>query len=151
MSQIIYASNKGKPTEIILDDEDIEFIGNRSLSIGSHGYAQIWDPQSKRLFLLHRYLMGLKEKTGYKFLVDHINRNVLDNRKSNLRIVSPAESNLNRTVISKEYPKNIYKFRSKYRVSIQRKTEVYRLGTYPTLKEAVQVRDKWILENDKGF
>ena len=41
---------------------------------------------------LHRFLLGV---TDPKVFVDHINHDTLDNRRSNLRVVTPSESNWN--------------------------------------------------------
>ena len=44
---------------------------------------------------MHRVLMGLEE--GDSRVVDHKNRDKLDNRKSNLRVVTQAENQRNRS------------------------------------------------------
>ena len=62
----------------------------------SNGYAasslglQMAD-RGYRVVLMHRYIMA----PGKTYVVDHINRNRLDNRTSNLRIATAAENNLN--------------------------------------------------------
>jgi hypothetical protein len=43
---------------------------------------------------MHRFLLGLKAGDG--LIVDHINHDTLDNRLSNLRIVTTSENGLNR-------------------------------------------------------
>jgi hypothetical protein len=47
---------------------------------------------------MHRFLMGLVR--GDRRIVDHINHDGLDNRKSNLRIATVAENNRNRRKIT---------------------------------------------------
>ncbi len=79
---------------VLVDIEDFVGLAGRSLSIGSHGYAQVWADQKVQLF--HRWLFGVSGQ-GYRVLVDHINRDGLDCRRQNLRLVSPSVSNLNRS------------------------------------------------------
>lgn len=87
--------------EILFDDEDELIVSkiiswrvlNNHSSRGYEGnlYAIGWD--GKKLVLGHRLVLGLSKGDGKQ--VDHINRNGLDNRRSNLRIVSQTENNLN--------------------------------------------------------
>jgi hypothetical protein len=48
----------------------------------------------KNRIYLHRFIMNCKDEE----IIDHINRNKLDNRKENLRIVSLNENNHNRSI-----------------------------------------------------
>lgn len=78
----------------IVDAEDWErlrylrFNGGRS----TLGYVAA-NYRGQREYL-HRLVMGLKP--GDELTVDHINRNVMDNRRCNLRICTPAENCANR-------------------------------------------------------
>lgn len=47
--------------------------------------------------MLHRFILGI---TDPAIFVDHINHDPLDNRRSNLRTCTPAESNLNKRTYS---------------------------------------------------
>lgn len=59
----------------------------------------------RKTVLLHRYILGLE--TGDKRVVDHINRNTLDNRRNNLRI---GTNTLNRgNQIKRKDSKSLYK------------------------------------------
>jgi hypothetical protein len=62
-------------------------------------YAARGESRGKpQMFLMHRVILGLEKGDG--FLVDHINRNTLDNRRCNLRIVTPSQNRMNSKVRS---------------------------------------------------
>ena len=67
-------------TIILLDAEDVDSVSLYQWSIGIHGY--VTSGAGRRQILLHRLVAGV----GNGSIVDHINRNKLDNRRSNLRL-----------------------------------------------------------------
>lgn len=76
----------------IIDDEDLELV-NKWKWCYAHGYAvrsggYQSDGRKKRLIYMHRVIAGcmLYQKA------DHVNRNRLDNRRSNLRICTQAQN-----------------------------------------------------------
>lgn len=129
------ASNSGRTARVLMDVPDAERLGNRRLSIGSHGYAQMWNGVT--VCLLHRWLMDVEPGTGYRVIVDHINRDPLDCRRSNLRLVSPSESNLNRSIALRALPIGVYLSRSgNYQARLKRNRVSTHLGTFPTSEQA---------------
>lgn len=85
----------------LLDDADFEFINSYKWYISQTGYAwrtQYQNGKHTRIYL-HRLVVGAKQGEE----VDHINRNKLDNRKENLRIVSHKENCWN-TKVRKDNP-----------------------------------------------
>ncbi|WP_051820651.1 MULTISPECIES: HNH endonuclease [Streptomyces] len=129
------AANSGDLTLVLLDVEDYERLGPRLLSIGSHGYAQMWN--GRTVVLVHRWLMDVPDGTGYRLIVDHINRNRLDCRRENLRLVSPSQSNLNRTVAARELPLGVYLTRTqRYAARLKRNRVNMHLGTFDTPEQA---------------
>lgn len=72
-------------------DDDYDHLGR--VSVGSHGYAQIW--AEGRMQLLHRWLLGLD--VGDRRIGDHKDRNPMNCRRENLRAVTPTESSENRS------------------------------------------------------
>lgn len=88
----------------------------------------------KTKFKLHRFLTNCPE--GYD--VDHINHHVNDNRKSNLRICTRSQNNMNRK------GKGVCwcKARNKWTASITKDNKKYFLGYYDNYEEALKVRKK---------
>jgi hypothetical protein len=91
--------------------------------------------------LLHRYLLNY---TG-KDYIDHINNNPLDNRKSNLRIVTSSQNNMNKISNKNSTSKYIgvayYKRKNKWRSYIKVNGKNIFLGNFKDEIEAVKARD----------
>jgi hypothetical protein len=91
--------SKGKPVNFVFDKEDFDKIKDKSWHLTtdtyiSHGVTV--DGKRKALYL-HNLVMDRLEHTGKGSTesIDHINRNGLDNRKENLRLITQTEQNLN--------------------------------------------------------
>ena len=135
---------------VLLDDEDVERIGGRKLSLGSHGYVQFCPPgQSSGCVLLHRWLMGAQVRDGR--LVDHKNRVKLDCQKSNLGFVTPSESSANVTGRSLSGYRGVARMRKKWQAYGKMHGVRYSLGTYITAEEAAQVAHDWRVANLPGY
>jgi hypothetical protein len=97
---IRYVTCKGAKEGVILDKEDAIRIDQHTWtgSDNGNGITYVHRKTKKgeggkpRKIYLHRVLAGAVEGE----YVDHINRNPLDNRKSNLRIASRTINNINR-------------------------------------------------------
>ena len=77
---IIYSADKKKKFISLIDLEDVPFVEQHSWCIRSQGY--VGRVENKKLIVLHRILTSCPDNK----IVDHINKNKLDNRKFNLRI-----------------------------------------------------------------
>lgn len=71
----------------IVDDEDYEYLNQWKWCCSSGGYAL--RTENKKQILMHRRIT----KADKNKVVDHINKNTLDNRKENLRICTKDENN----------------------------------------------------------
>lgn len=125
--KIIYTKNKN---EILVDDDDFEFLSKRSWCLNEHGYAlsQI----NKKMTRMHRLLMNINDP---KIIIDHIDGNRLNNQKSNLRVCTIKENTRNRSADKGGTSKfkGVYRSRSgKWCALINRK----HLGTFSTEEQA---------------
>jgi hypothetical protein len=87
--------------KFIIDNEDYDKIYQKSWHVTTAGYISCYYPTDNGIkqLLLHRFIMNLLDfpGKGATVSVDHINRNPLDNRKENLRIISQTYQNLNQS------------------------------------------------------
>ena len=85
---------QGKYT--LVDDSNFEWLNKWEWHFTYYGYAARTTGSSKNKdkkgILMHRLIIQAEEKEE----VDHINRNKLDNRLKNLRIVNRSINNINR-------------------------------------------------------
>ena len=93
---------KSEDIKFIIDKDDYSKISERAWHFASGNYissAYLCGDGKKRELYLHNLIMGMDLFTGKgtKESVDHINRNGLDNRKENLRIISQSEQNMNQS------------------------------------------------------
>lgn len=96
-------------------------------------------PEKRAMGYMHHAVVGYPLKKG--FVVDHINRNSLDNRRSNLRIIEHKLNGRNRKDnfenFDKSKPGTVFKagkWQAQYYSPSQRRT-IY-LGIYPNQEEA---------------
>lgn len=134
----------------IVSPEDYAIVSKYSWHQSDKGY--VCGSTNYRTVRLHRFIMGALRNQK----VDHMNRNRLDNRRDNLRVVTIAQNNQNRS-ISKS------KTSSKYRgVSYVKKSKLYRarivyqgtetlIGYFKTEIEAAEAFDVFILNNQDKF
>lgn len=123
---------------IIVDPEDVWIIKSLPFHITPGGYAR--SKIDRQGVFLHNIIAG---NALYGYHTDHINRNKLDNRRSNLRTVTQSENSLNSDRVDNSF--NIHQNTGgTYYVRIKRNKEiVFRSEKCNTLEEAIIIRDKW--------
>lgn len=87
---IVHVVLRGTNEEMLCDPEDWEKYSGMCWGRHNKGYAQanIKDGEKWRVILFHHLIIDCPKGMHR----DHINRNKLDNRKSNLRILTPREN-----------------------------------------------------------
>jgi hypothetical protein len=139
MEYIVNSPKHGKQT-VLLDDEDAHFCsqGLYVHKIGQFLYVRI----KPKKIALHRAIMGNPKGK----VIDHINRNALDNRKQNLRICTIQE-NLrnqkrpnNKTGTTGVSVHNYWKDKVGYEASIVVNYKKIYIGFYLNLEDAIKAR-----------
>ena len=134
------AYRDGKTFLVDMDDYE-EFVDGYKFSLDTKGYVK-YSGRKDGLHnkLLHRIIMGEPED----LVIDHINGDIFDNRRCNLRIVTVQENSMNRG-ISKKNTSGITGISwitgiQKYKAGIKYKFKAIFLGYFDTLEEATKAR-----------
>lgn len=132
---VLYNKRNDKIGIAIIDIDDIDKCKSYKWSINSNGYAR----NGKHNLFLHNLILNINVLPK-DLVCDHINRNRLDNRKPNLRIVTKSENCFNRSnVRGYSYNKNT----NKYVAYIKRNGHNVYLGQYDNKGGAIDARIKW--------
>lgn len=97
MKRIPINSRTGIVAHALVDDEDFERLSRFRWHFDGDGYPNSHERlgvNRSRVVRMAREVLGLEPGDG--LIADHINRDKLDNRKQNLRVVTVAESAQNR-------------------------------------------------------
>ena len=119
----------------IFDLDDYDKIKDYAWNKTYKGYAK--SPQRE---IVHRLIMDCPEG----MVVDHINHDKSDNRKSNLRICTAKENSRNRRIAKNNTSGangvSYRKDKNKWRVRITYNRKVIHIGDYDTIEEAKKAR-----------
>lgn len=141
---ITYDKNLQPNGHVKFDLDDAEKLKKKKIYICNHNgkfYAIISESNLHKIFA-HRYVMGLQnEEYSIRRVVDHINGDSLDNRKTNLRICSHKENMINIRKNNKIIGVNLKKD-GRYSARIMNNYKSFNLGFYNTYEEAVLARIK---------
>lgn len=126
----------------IIDEVDYEKVKDKKWSYLKIGYLMC----SNENLYLHRYIMQDYMKNNTQDTIDHINRNKLDNRKINLRILTKSENLINKGLqknnTSGERGVRIRKLKNgdiRYEARLTYKGRELYLGRYNSLAEARKI------------
>lgn len=132
----------------LIDKEDYKLLKNKVwMHNKTHVYAKEYlgkvnGKYKYKTILMHRLIVNAPKGKA----VDHINGNILDNRKENLRICLNKNNvkNSKRPITNTSGYKGVswYKPSKKWRVSIYHNKKSYNLGYYENILEAALVYDR---------
>lgn len=137
----IYVSGTDK--RMLCDKEDIDKLCEYCWEILDTGYARS-NNQHKPRIRAHRLVLEAKEGE----IVDHINRNRLDNRKENLRIVSNRANCLHRELHkeNKTGYAGVKKAKHGYTARGMKNGKSILIGKFDNLEDAIEARRKFEIE-----
>jgi hypothetical protein len=148
MKQIKLTHNKFA----IVDDECFEYLNQFKwqcrVSRGGGEYATRSVRIGKKVtrVSMHRVIMGIDGLDYRKIQVDHINNNTLDNRKENLRLVTPSQNQMNKKKAniknSTSKYKGVSKKNNKWIAKIKKNGKIYHLGSFHNEDEAADVYNR---------
>tara|TARA_R110000787_G_scaffold96201_1_gene199447 strand:- start:474 stop:959 length:486 start_codon:yes stop_codon:yes gene_type:complete len=133
---------KDGKTFLVSPDDYEDFVDGYRFGLSSKGHVMYSGRKDglngKRL---HRIIMGEPED----FVIDHINRDLLDNRSCNLGFVSQQENVINRGIkkTNKSGVSGVswHKRDNKWVSQITYKNKKIHLGNFDTLEEATKARE----------
>ena len=129
---MLYYLNVKPKYKTKVDKDDYEKYKNNKIYY-SHGYAYVKDK------ILDGYLHRIINNPSKNQIVDHINRDKLDNRKSNLRNISIHANSLNRKNNNvKPIQRN-----NKYLAYIKFLNQTYYLGSFTKKEDAENIINKF--------
>ncbi len=134
----LFNKKKEKVGETIVDEEDYYNLIQYAIYLNYQGYVQI---NADKKYYLTRYIL----KYDGDNYIDHINNNPLDNRKSNLRVVTPKQNSMNKSSSKNSTSKYIgvsYNKRSKkWNSCIRINDLIKKIGLFENEIEAAKARD----------
>lgn len=132
----VILNNSGK--EVLCDINDWEKLNKYCWFENKCGYAET--NIGNKMFKMTRLIMNPDNDK----VVDHINGNTLDNRKSNLRVVTQSENNMNKRIQSNNISgiTGVYfdTYSSKWRAAITVRGKKFDLGRYNDINDAAKAR-----------
>ena len=127
--------------QFLFDKEDYEKIKDYCWYKSNSGYV-IHDRQNQKSILLHRLITNCPEE----LVVDHINHDKLDNRKSNLRVCTHADNQKNLKSNSRNTSGHLgvchIKSRDRWQSYIYINKKKKTLGNFKNKEDAIRVREE---------
>ena len=127
---------------VMIDIEDVELVSNYKWSTGKgSNLDRAWTKKDGKHVFIYNLIMDNDVSSENR--VDHINRNPLDNRRSNLRICSALENNRNTNQSAKPTVGVSWSEpMGKWRARINLNGKEYRLGYFDNKEDAIKARQE---------
>lgn len=152
MKKIIVLSKKHGEKEILLDDDVYDIISKYKWSVAKdHNtfYAtrqielpRIGKKRNRKRLIMHRVILGLEDP---KIMVDHIDRNGLNNQRNNIRICNQSQnmgnSSKRKGSTSKYYGVCWVERKKKWAAYLQTNRKSNNIGFYNSEEDAAKARD----------
>lgn len=141
-AEIEITNRKNETTKVIIDLDDVDKVKQYNWCILKSGYVV----NGTNGLYLHRYIMDCNTNE----VVDHINNDKLNNKKSNLRVCKQSDNAKNKSKSKKNTTgvTGVYidKRTGKYYAIIQYNYKQIYLGTYETIEGAIEARKQAEIE-----
>lgn len=136
MSEIYYEFQISGGT-VLVSDVDYDSIRLREWFVNSDGYAVSF--KSDGFFSMHRFITG----APCDIVIDHINGDRLDNRRSNLRPATFSQNMANRAGWSKTGYRgvSVHKQSGKYQAFVRKDGKNRHLGLFDEAEDAARAYD----------
>ena len=129
--------------QVKMDREDFERLEGKSVYVGTNGYAY-FSTEATGPVTVHSFVMG---GSSSKRMVDHINGDTLDNRKSNLRFANGQQNQANRHRLNRNNSSGLrgvaetcLSKKNPWRAQIMVDHRQIHIGMFATSEEAVEAR-----------
>ena len=139
---------------VMVSNDDFKNLEGRRLSCISSGYVMIWNKEIGKVEYLHRWLFGLK--TGDKTVVDHIDGNVFNCQRNNLRTGTTSDNMCNRKKLilnnkcHSKY-KGVSLVKGKWTAKVIKNKQCYYLGTFENEIDAAKAYNVRAQELHKDY
>lgn len=133
---ILYDKNGEETNRTLIDLDDIELVKCHKWYLGSNRYVT-----NNKVGMLHRFITNPPDN----MVIDHINRNKLDNRKANLRVCTHQQNDWNKDIISTNTSGYTGVTKTQYntwQATIEVNGRKIYLGSFKTKEEAILVRQQ---------
>lgn len=141
MKTIRLHGRRGEGLEAIVDDEDYPIVNSLKWFMANTGrpYAVIWRKRTngvhkQKNVSMHRLILQPPDDMQ----VDHINCNVLDNRRANLRLATHSQNQYNRPARNASGRKGVtwHKGAQKWMAQIEKNNKPRYLGLFVDIEDA---------------